>query len=247
MTLSWRRCSWNRHHTAISTWVWVAARLERSLFCGSAFFGRVRTTTKFETLSGSHGDEIGCPARRQQPHTLGEIPEPSGPVVERAPAIELRGVDFGWSPEHHVLSGVNLAVQPGEHVALIGPSGGGKSTVLALIEGLADPDHGVILMDGRGLPASERREMCAIVRQSAFLFTGTLAENLRLAKPDATDEELLRALEAANLDEVRQWPRGLATQLGERGLEISGGQAQAHIARGLRNTRFCCSTNRPRI
>lgn len=169
--------------------------------------------------------------------TLGETTELSGAVVERAPAIELRGVDFGWSPEHHVLSGVNLAVQPGEHVALIGPSGGGKSTVLALIEGLADPDHGVILMDGRGLPASERREMCAIVRQSAFLFTGTLAENLRLAKPDATDEELLRALEAANLDEVQQWPRGLATQLGERGLEISGGQAQRiAIARAfLRN------------
>ena len=92
-------------------------------------------------------------------------------------------------------------------------------------------------MDGRGLPASERREMCAIVRQSVFLFTGTLAENLRLAKPDATDEELLRALEAANLDEVQQWPRGLATQLGERGLEISGGQAQRiAIARAfLRN------------
>ena len=175
-------------------------------------------------------DALGAPAASD---TTRIGASPSSP----APVIELRDVDFGWAPGHRVLVEVNLAVQPGEHVALIGPSGGGKSTVLALIEGLADPDRGEILLDGRRLPASERREMCAIVRQSAFLFTGTLKENLLLAKPDASNEELVQALEAANLSEIWKWPRALATPLGERGLEISGGQAQRiAIARAfLRN------------
>ena len=175
------------------------------------------------------GDEdSGTPKEyRGEATNLESSPEGSPPVCESAsPAIELRGVDFGWAPGHPVLRGVNLSVRQGEHVAFIGPSGGGKSTVLALIEGLAGPDRGEILLDGRVLNAAERREMCAIVRQSAFLFTGTLAENLLLAKPDATEPELWHALDAANLTEARQWPQSLATQLGERGREISGGQAQ---------------------
>ena len=142
------------------------------------------------------------------------------------PAIELRAVGFGWEEGHQVLLNVDVKVGQGEHVALTGPSGGGKSTVLALIEGFADPDEGTVLLDGRELSASERRQRCSIVRQSAFLFTGTLAENLRLAKPEASSDEMWAALDNANLGEARQWTLGLDTPIGERGLEISGGQAQ---------------------
>lgn len=141
-------------------------------------------------------------------------------------ALELQGVGFSWEEGHRVLFGVNLRVARGEHVALTGPSGGGKSSVLALIEGLADAEEGTILLDGRELAATERRRRCSIVRQSAFLFTGTLAENLLLANPDASEDALWEALDNANLGEARQWPRGLETPIGERGLEISGGQAQ---------------------
>ncbi|MFT3943491.1 MAG: ATP-binding cassette domain-containing protein [Ancrocorticia sp.] len=184
-------------------------------------------------LSPKENDGGTAPGPGESPAVGASVEENGGPAL----AIELRDVDFGWTPGHRVLVEANLTVQQGEHVALVGPSGGGKSTVLALIEGLASPDGGEILLGGRALSTAERREMCAIVRQSAFLFTGTLKENLLLAKPDATDEELVQALEAANLSEIWKWPHGLATQLGERGLEISGGQAQRiAIARAfLRN------------
>ena len=141
-------------------------------------------------------------------------------------SIEVRGLSFDWDDGASALQHVDLSVFAGEHVVLVGESGGGKSTLLSLMAGMAEPSSGEILIGGVTRTAAERRAMCAVVRQSAFLFTGTLAENLRIARPDATDEEMWQALEQANLAEVREWPDGLRTEVGERGLEISGGQAQ---------------------
>lgn len=149
-----------------------------------------------------------------------------GSTAPSAPAITVEGLAFDWDDGVRALNYIDLSVAPGEHVVLTGESGGGKSTLLSLIAGLAEPAQGRILVDGAPCPAATRRDMCALVRQSAFLFTGTLADNLRLARPQASEEEMWRALEQANLAEVHEWPAGLRTPIGERGLEISGGQAQ---------------------
>ncbi|AMD87197.1 hypothetical protein AXF14_05855 [Actinomyces radicidentis] len=132
-----------------------------------------------------------------------------------------------------VLTGVDLDIEPGEHVAVVGPSGAGKSTLLALLDGELLPTVGTVAVDGvtaaRGDEAARDalRARSAVVTQSTWLFTGTVADNLRLARPDATDDELWAALAAAGLDdEVRATPDGLATAVGERGTALSGGQAQ---------------------
>lgn len=134
---------------------------------------------------------------------------------------------------HDVLTGVDLAIEPGEHVAVVGPSGAGKSTLLALLDGGLLPTAGTVAVDGvTAAPGDEAardalRARSAVVAQSTWLFTGTVADNLRLARPGATDDELWEALAAAGLDaEVRAMPDGLATAVGERGTALSGGQAQ---------------------
>lgn len=142
-------------------------------------------------------------------------------------AVFLRDVTFGWNADHPVVSGVSLQIAPGEHVAITGESGGGKSTLLALIEGVIEPDSGSVELDGRVLPGAERRRWCSSVHQSAFLFTGNLRENLLMARPESTDDELWEALYRANLaEDVSAWPAGLQTEIGERALQVSGGQAQ---------------------
>ena len=170
------------------------------------------------------------------------------------PALTLRGVTASWAgagqggavahgsagPAHGgaepagasgaVLTGVDLTVEAGEHVAVVGPSGAGKSTLVALAGGDLLPAAGTVRVVGTASTAGTQdavRAASAVVAQTTWLFTGTIADNLRLADPDADDARLWRALEAANLDdEVRRMPDGLRTRLGEQGLGLSGGQAQ---------------------
>jgi len=131
-------------------------------------------------------------------------------------AVSITDLSFGYD-DRDVLSHINLAIAPGERVGIIGRSGQGKSTLLALMGGDLIPRSGQVTL----------REASASVAQTTWLFTGTIADNLRLADPDADDARLWRALEAANLDdEVRRMPDGLRTRLGEQGLGLSGGQAQ---------------------
>lgn len=143
--------------------------------------------------------------------------------------ILLTGADLAWA-EEPVLSDVNLRVRRGEHLAVVGPSGAGKSTLLAALAGDLAPVGGSVVVDGVELtPASQEevRRGSAIVSQITWLFTGTIADNLRLAAPEADEEAMWRALEAANLaDEVCLMPEGLNTQVGEQGHGLSGGQAQ---------------------
>ena len=137
--------------------------------------------------------------------------------------IELDGVSFAYGGAA-VLDDVSLRVEPGEVVALVGASGTGKSTLARLVAGLLRPDTGRLEVGGR----------VALVSQQPFLFHGTLRENLLLADPTGGDDELRGALEAADLGELVTGSDGLDRQVGERGLQLSGGEAQRlTIARAL--------------
>ena len=150
----------------------------------------------------------------------GAAPGSSGPDRASQPAAASRAV----------LTGVDLSVEAGEHVAVVGPSGAGKSTLVALAGGDLLPAAGTVRVAGTASTAQTQeavRAASAVVAQTTWLFTGTIADNLRLADPAATDERLWQALQAANLaEEVRRMPDGLGTLLGEQGLGLSGGQAQ---------------------
>ncbi|RKP27600.1 P-loop containing nucleoside triphosphate hydrolase protein [Syncephalis pseudoplumigaleata] len=140
--------------------------------------------------------------------------------------------------QHPVLTGFNLTIPAGSTVALCGLSGGGKSTVAALLERFYDPDGGVVRVDGQDVrmldPAALRRRI-GYIHQEPTLFAGSIADNIRYGRPEATDAEVEEAARLAHADTfIRQFPRGYATQIGERGVTLSGGQKQRiAIARAL--------------
>ena len=145
--------------------------------------------------------------------------------------VALENVHFSYddgSPE--VLHGVDLTVQPGETVAIVGPSGGGKSTLCQLVPRFYDPDSGVVSVDGtdvRRLTQHSLRRAIGIVQQDVFLFADTIRENIRYGKPDASDAEVEEAARRAELyDDIAAMPNGFDTYVGERGTLLSGGQKQ---------------------
>jgi ABC-type multidrug transport system fused ATPase/permease subunit len=152
--------------------------------------------------------------------------------------VELRGVTFGYEGAEPVLRDIDLDVEAGRTVALVGPTGSGKTTLVMLIPRLYDIDEGAVLVDGADVrdldPAALRRQV-AVVSDDAFLFSASLGENIAYARPEAEDEEVVRAAERAGLAElIDDLPEGLDTLVGERGLTLSGGQRQrVAIARAL--------------
>lgn len=152
--------------------------------------------------------------------------------------VVYRDVSFSYDPKMPVLHGVDLAVKSGEMIALVGPTGAGKSTIVNLLVRFYEFTSGEITIDGiplREIPKSHLRDSIAVVTQESFMFNGTTAENLRIGKPDATEEEIWEVLRAANAaDFVRRLPEGLHTPLGERGVKLSVGEKQRlSIARAL--------------
>ncbi|TIT78239.1 MAG: ATP-binding cassette domain-containing protein, partial [Mesorhizobium sp.] len=133
--------------------------------------------------------------------------------------------------ENEVLHGLNIAVRPGERVGIIGRIGSGKTTMGRLIGRLFLPTSGELLIDGidiRQYHPSEVRAAVGIVAQAGDLFSGTVKENLLMAAPEATDEEIIDAAKAAGVDDfVSRHPRGYDMNVGERGTNLSGGQRQA--------------------
>jgi ABC-type transport system involved in cytochrome bd biosynthesis fused ATPase/permease subunit len=147
-----------------------------------------------------------------------------------APALAMESVSFAYVPGTEVLHGFDLTVDPGERVALTGPSGAGKTTIAELFQGSIRPGQGRVTIRGIDLaqaPLAWARAQLAVVAQHSYLFTGTLRENLLIADPTADDDRLLAALDAADLSELMDaLPDGLDTAVGERGLALSGGQTQ---------------------
>jgi ATP-binding cassette subfamily C protein CydCD len=167
------------------------------------------------------------------------IAEPASPAAAPARAdIAFDGVTFGYEKGRTALESVSFAIGEHQRVALVGPSGAGKSTVVALLLRFFDAQHGAIRIGGvdvKDLRLDDLRRLIAVVAQDTYLFYGSIADNLRIAKPDATDAELAASCDAAQIGEfIRGLPDGYATQVGERGAQLSGGQRQRiAIARAL--------------
>ncbi|MEU4293985.1 ABC transporter ATP-binding protein [Kribbella sp. NPDC026596] len=163
---------------------------------------------------------------------ISDVPDdrtPSG----RSPAgelVEARDVRFSYVDGRDVLHGVDLTIQPGERIAMVGPSGAGKSTLGRLVAGIHPPRTGSVTVGGVGmteLPLDELRKQVALVTQEHHVFVGTLRDNLSMARPSASDDELLSALEAVD---AREWaealPDGLDTRVGSGQLALTPAQAQ---------------------
>jgi subfamily B ATP-binding cassette protein MsbA len=152
--------------------------------------------------------------------------------------IEFRGVSFAYRPELAVLKNISFTVAGGEKVALVGPSGAGKTTILNLIQRFYDPETGEVLIDGqniRSVSAPSLRSTLAFVSQDTYLFSGSVKENIRLGRIGASDADIERAARDAHADDfIRELPEGFDTPVGENGLALSGGQRQRiAIARAL--------------
>ncbi|MBR6705689.1 MAG: ABC transporter ATP-binding protein, partial [Clostridia bacterium] len=146
--------------------------------------------------------------------------------------IEFRDVDYAYDGVHPVLHGVNLKIEKGKKLALVGPSGGGKTTLCHLLPHFYELEkgHGAILIDGkdiRSLTLDSVRRSIGIVQQDVFLFVGTIRDNILYGRPDATFEEVQEAAKRANIhDYIMTLEKGYDTEIGERGVKLSGGQKQ---------------------
>ncbi len=189
------------------------------------------------SLFGSYQDAVGAAKRVFE--LLGERPtvaEPEHPkrlprAGSRRADVRLERVSFRYAPEHpEALHEVSFRIAPGETVALVGPSGAGKTTVAALLPRFWDVNAGRIVIEGidvRDLALEELRGAIGIVPQEPTLFSGTVRENIAYARPEATEADIVAAARAAHATEfIERLPKGFDTRVGERGVKLSGGQRQ---------------------
>ena len=168
-----------------------------------------------------------------------EAPDGSRPDLQTTTArLEFKDVHFAYRAEEAVLRGMSFVAEQGKLTALVGPSGGGKSTVFNLLLRFYENDHGLITIDGQDISKVSRRSLrqhIAYVGQDVFLFRDTIRENIAFGKPGASEDEIIAAAKAAYAhDFILSFPRGYDTPVGEHGLQLSGGQRQrVAIARAL--------------
>ena len=164
------------------------------------------------------------------------------PGAKRAPLfkgeIEFDHVSFSYDENARVLKDLNLKIEPGQVAALVGPTGAGKTTIVSLLPRFYDHTSGQIRIDGRDIrqfKIKSLRQQISFVLQEALLFRATVAQNIAYGKPEATEEEIVRAAKLANADEfIDRMPEGYDTMIGERGVTLSGGQRQRiTIARAI--------------
>ncbi len=187
----------------------------------SKFTGRIAKSAaaieRIEEIARLNPAEIGA----------AELPDAVEASAFRG-AIEFRGVCFGYDPSLPVIEGLDLKVPAGRKIAVVGESGSGKSTILQLLMRLYDPQKGKVMIDGtdiRTLTLTSLRQQMAVVLQDSFIFNATIAENIAIARPGASDGEVVEAARAAMADEfIRKLPRGYDTRAGEGGAALSGGQ-----------------------
>ena len=196
----------------------------------SAFLSPLRKLVMFmeQYTQGAAGFERFLDIMRTEP----EIQDaPDAKVLENVRGeIRYENVSFRYSTGPEVLSDINLVIQPGESLALVGPSGGGKTTLCHLLPRFYDVTAGSIRVDGndvRSVTQDSLHRAIGIIQQDVFMFAGTVRENIRYGRPDATDEEVAEAAIKAEIhEEIMQMPDGYDTYIGERGVMLSGGQKQ---------------------
>ena len=200
-----------------------------NLFIAS-FTAPIRKLTNFveQFITGMAGFNRFLEIMRTQPE-----PADDPDAVEILSArgnISFKDVSFSYTKDYPVLKGVNLDIHAGEKFALVGASGGGKSTICNLIPRFYEITGGQICLDGidiRHIKKSSLRAQIGIVQQDVFLFAGTIRENIAYGKPSATDEEIEQAARRAEIHEdIMKMPKGYDTIVGERGIKLSGGQKQ---------------------
>ena len=170
------------------------------------------------------------------PHELRDHPE-AVPLQRRGARVMFQDVTFAYREGHPVFENFSLELEPDQRVGLVGPSGGGKSTLFTLLQRFYDVQEGRILIDGQDISMVTQdslRAAISVVPQDTSLFHRSVMENIRYGRPDATDEEVLHAAVAARCEFIEALPEGFATKVGDRGLRLSGGQRQRiAIARGF--------------
>jgi ATP-binding cassette, subfamily B, bacterial MsbA len=172
-------------------------------------------------------------------HPPTEQPDDDKPPLKLSTAhVEFANVQFGYRPNEKVIRNLSFVAEPGKVTALVGPSGGGKSTILNLILRFYEVDGGIIAIDGQNIASVSRRSLrrqVAYVGQDVFLFRGSIRDNIAVGRPDATDAEIVAAAKAAYAhDFVMAFPRGYDTPVGEHGLQVAGGERQRiAVARAL--------------
>ena len=173
--------------------------------------------------------------------------------IELEIGVEFRDVSFRYDKEdrNFVLNGIELFIKARETTAILGPSGGGKSTFADLLIGLLTPDKGQVLIDGKRLEGNilhSWRRSVGYVPQESLLFHDTLQDNMRWASPESSEEDIWKALKlAAAMDFVKALPEGLKTVVGDRGVRLSGGQRQRiALARALSVNLLCCCWTKQR-
>jgi ATP-binding cassette subfamily B protein len=162
------------------------------------------------------------------PHELRDHPE-AEPLVKLGAAIAFNGISFRYPGGPKVFEKFTLRLEPGQRVGLVGQSGGGKSSLFVLLQRFYDVQQGNITIDGQDIARVTQqslRQAISVVPQDISLFQRSILENIRYGRPNATDDEVLRAAIAARCDFVETLPQGLATMVGDRGVKLSGGQRQ---------------------
>jgi ATP-binding cassette subfamily B protein len=162
------------------------------------------------------------------PHELRDHPT-AEPLVSRGASVKFEHVDFRYSDGRRIFADLSLHFRPGERVGLVGHSGGGKSTMFALLQRFYDPQGGRILLDGQDIARvtqASLRDAIGVVPQDISLFHRSVMDNIRYGKPEASDDEVLEAAITARCDFIEDLPSGMRTIVGDRGVKLSGGQRQ---------------------
>jgi len=196
----------------------------------AAFFAPIQSLTQL--YNGYQQGQSAVRKLRELLNTQPAVPEAPGaePLPQINGAINLDNVTFGYNPAVPILRDVSLSLAAGESLAVVGPTGAGKSTIAKLITRFYDPQVGTVRIDGhdlRNVTIDSLRRQLGVVPQEPFLFAGTVRDNVAFARPDATDHEIWQALTATGIDDlVAALPQSLDTPVHERGASLSAGERQ---------------------